>query len=288
MNTIDLHCHTTASDGKYTPTQLVQMAAEMDLRTIAVCDHDSTEGLVEAQTAGAMLGVEVIPSVELSCDVDDGELHMLGYYPDFGDAGFQAELARLRDGRIGRAAGMVRKLTELGYPISFERVRQLAGDGAIGRPHVAQALIEAGHVRNKGEAFDKLIGRNGPAYVERAKLTPADACRLIRGVGGLPVFAHPFIILADGRTLEPLPVDASLPELVEAGLAGIETYYPSYTPGHIERLLRLARRYGLVVTGGSDFHGEGSAGAPLGSIYVPAKCLTALKQAHAAGIAAPG
>ena len=281
MNTIDLHCHTTDSDGKYTPTQLVQMAAEMDLRTIGVCDHDSTEGLAEALAVGASLSVEVVPGVELSCDVEQGELHMLGYYPSFDHAAFQAELARLREGRVGRAEGMVQKLAELGYPISFERVQQLAGDGAIGRPHVAQALIEAGHVRTKGEAFDKLIGRHGPAYVERAKLSPADACRLLRSVGGLPVFAHPFIVTGDGRTLEPLPVEASLPELVDAGLAGIETYYPGYTPGHIERLMRLARRYGLVVTGGSDFHGEGSAGAPLGSIYVPAKCLTALKQAHA-------
>ena len=281
MNTIDLHCHTTASDGKYTPTRLVQMAAEMDLRTIAVCDHDSTEGLAEALAVAARLGVEVVPSVELSCDVSEGELHMLGYYPDYGNATFQAELSRLREGRVGRAEGMVRKLAALGYPIAFERVQQLAGAGSIGRPHVAQALIEAGLVRNKNEAFDKLIGRNGPAYVERAKLSPADACRLVRSVGGLPVFAHPFIIMADGYTKEPLPVDASLPELVESGLAGLETYYPSYTPGHIERLRRLARHYGLIVTGGSDFHGEGSAGAPLGSIYVPAKCLTALKQAHA-------
>jgi hypothetical protein len=287
MNTVDLHCHTTASDGKYTPAQLVQMAAEMDLRTIAICDHDSTEGLAEAMAAGATLGVEVIPGIELSCDVAEGELHMLGYYPDFGNATFQSELVRLREGRVGRAEGMVQKLTELGYPISFARVQQLAGDGAIGRPHVAQALIEAGHVRNKGEAFDKLIGRHGPAYVERAKLLPADACRLLRSVGGLPVFAHPFIVTGDGRTLEPLPVDAALPELVDAGLVGIETYYPSYTPGHIERLLRLARRYGLIVTGGSDFHGEGAAGAPLGGIYVPAKCLTALKQAHSAAVRPP-
>ncbi len=281
MNTIDLHCHTTASDGKYTPTQLVQMAAEMDLRAIGVCDHDSTEGLVEALAVAATLGVEVIPGIELSCDVVEGELHMLGYYLDFANLAFQAELSRLREGRVGRAEGMVQKLTALGYPITFERVKELAGDGAIGRPHVAQALIEAGHVRNKGEAFDKLIGRNGPAYVERAKLSPAEGCRLVRSVGGLPVFAHPFIILADGRTREPLPVEASLPELVDAGLAGIETYYPSYTPGHIDRLLKLARRYGLFVTGGSDFHGEGSAGAPLGSVYVPAKCLAALKQARA-------
>lgn len=280
MNLIDLHCHTTASDGRHSPTELVQMAAEMGLRAIAVCDHDSTQGLDEALAAGRAAGIEVIPSVELSCDVDQGELHMLGYYPDYADSAFQAELSRLREGRVGRAQAMVRKLTALGYPISFQRVQELAGDGAIGRPHVAQALIEARLVQNKGEAFERLIGRNGPAYVERAKLSPADACRMIRRVGGLPVFAHPFIALISGRVLEPMPVEASLPALVEAGLAGLEVYYPNYTPVLIERLLRLARQHGLLVTGGSDFHGEGSAGAALGGVYVPTKCLTALKAAR--------
>jgi len=282
MNTIDLHCHTTASDGRHSPTELVQMAAELGLRAIAVCDHDSTEGLDEALAAGRAAGVEVIPSVELSCDVAEGELHMLGYYADHTDRAFQAELIRLREGRIGRAQAMVRKLNTLGYPITFERVQQLAGDGAIGRPHIAQALIEARLVQNKGEAFERLIGRRGPAYVERAKLSPADACRMIRRVGGLPVFAHPFIALASGRVLEPMPVEASLPALAEAGLAGLEVYYPNFTPVLIERLLRLSRRYGLLVTGGSDFHGEGSAGAALGGVYVPPKCLAALKQAHQA------
>lgn len=280
MNTIDLHCHTTASDGRHSPTELVQMAAELGLRAIAVCDHDSTAGIEEALTAGHAAGIEVIPAIELSCDVAEGELHMLGYYPDYADAAFQAELGRLREGRIGRAQAMVRKLNQLGYPITYERVLELAGDGAIGRPHIAQALVEARLVQNKGEAFERLLSRNGPAYVERAKLLPADACRLLRRVGGLPVFAHPFIALASGRVLEPMPVEASLPSLVEAGLAGLEVYYPNYTPVLIERLLRLSRQYGLIVTGGSDFHGVGSAGASLGGVYVPHKCLTALKAAR--------
>lgn len=280
MNTIDLHCHTTASDGRHSPTELVQMAAEMGLRAIAVCDHDSTEGLDEALAAGRAAGVEVIPSVELSCDVAEGELHILGYFVDYSDAAFQAELSRLREGRVGRAQAMVRKLNALGYAITFDRVQELASDGAIGRPHIAQALIEARLVQNKGEAFERLIGRGGAAYVERAKLSPADGCRLIRRAGGLPVFAHPFIALASGRVLEPMPVEASLPDLAAAGLAGLEVYYPNYTPVLIERLLRLSRQYGLLATGGSDFHGEGVAGAPLGGVYVPPKCLAALKAAH--------
>lgn len=280
MNFIDLHCHTTASDGRHSPTELVRMAAEIGLRTIGVTDHDSTEGVDEALAAGRDLRVEVIPGVELSCDVGEGELHMLGYFPDHHDVRFQAELARLREGRVGRAQAMAERLTELGYPISFERVKELAGEGAIGRPHVAQALVEAGHVQNKGQAFDKLIGRNGPAYVERARLSPPDACRLIRRVGGLPVFAHPFIVTGDSRKLQPVPVEETLPELVAAGLAGLEVYYPYYTPDLIDRLLSYVRRYGLIATGGSDFHGAGIAGAPLGSVYVPAKCVTVLKAAH--------
>ena len=283
MNYIDLHCHTTASDGLLTPAQLVESAAAVGLQTIAVSDHDSTEGLAEALATAERLGVEIIPGVELSCDVPAGELHMLGYFPQYRDPHFQAELLRLRDGRVGRAEGMARRLTDLGYPVSFERIQELAGDGAIGRPHVAQALIEAGHVGSKAEAFDRFIGRNGPAYVERAKLSPVEACQLIRRVGGLPVFAHPLIVLMSGRALEPLPVDESLPELVAAGLAGLEVYYPHYMPVHIDRLLALARRYNLLVTGGSDFHGAGSAGAPLGSIFVPRKCLTALKDARSVG-----
>lgn len=280
MNTVDLHCHTTASDGSLTPTALVRLAADLGLEAIGVADHDSTEGLDEAIAAGRRFGVEVIPAVELSCDVPEGELHVLGYFPDYHNAEFQAELTRLREGRTGRAQAMVRRLAELGYPISFQRVQELAGDGAIGRPHVAQALVEAGYVASKAEAFDRLIGRHGPAYVERAKLSPTDACRLLRRVGGLPVFAHPYIVRPDGGIVEPLPVASSLPELVEAGLAGLEVYYPRYTQAMTATLIALARRYGLLVTGGSDFHGDGNAGAPLGSIYVPPRCLAALKQAH--------
>ncbi|MEA3337851.1 MAG: PHP domain-containing protein [Chloroflexota bacterium] len=280
MNFIDLHCHTTASDGIHSPETLVRLAQEIGLRTIAVTDHDSTEGLARALEAGETYGVEILPGVELSCDVPDGEQHMLGYFVNYRDPAFQAELSRLREGRVGRAEGMAQRLTELGHPVSFERIQELAGDGAIGRPHVAQALVEAGHVDSKAEAFEKLIGRQGPAYVERARLTPVNACRLIRQAGGVPVFAHPYIVTRGGQVIEPAPVEQSLPELVGAGLAGLEVYYPRYSTNLIGKLLRLARQYDLIATGGSDFHGAGVAGAPLGSIYVPAKCLTSLKEAH--------
>lgn len=256
------------------------MAADRALQVIAIADHDTTLGLNEALAAGAESGVEVIPAIELSCDVESGELHMLGYYLNYEDADFQAELQRLRQGRYGRAEAMVRKLSDMGYPIDFDRVQALAAGGTIGRPHVAQALVEASHVNNSREAFERLIGRDGPAYVPRAKLSPAEACRLIRKVGGVPVFAHPYIIDYDRSVLQPLPVAESLPELVKAGLLGLEVYYPSYTTELIGQLLALARQHHLIVTGGSDFHGEGRAGAPLGSVYVPFKCVRQLKDAY--------
>lgn len=280
MNFVDLHCHTTASDGRYSPRALVGLAASLGLRAIGITDHDSTEGLDEALAAGVELKVEIVPGVELSCDVEAGELHMLGYYPDYKDPRLQSELTRLRAGRVGRARAMVQKLTAMGYPISFERVRALAGDGAIGRPHIAQALVEAGHVASKAEAFDRLIGRSGPAYVERARLSPVEAVRLIRQVGGLPVFAHPFVVKEDGSIIELLPIEEALPELIDAGLVGLEVYYPNYTQALTDRLLALARRHNLLVTGGSDFHGAGVAGGSLGSVYVPNRCLTRLKEAH--------
>jgi predicted metal-dependent phosphoesterase TrpH len=280
LNFVDLHCHTTASDGKHAPREVVRMAAERALQVIAIADHDTTDGLAEALAAGVEAAVEVIPAVELSCEVESGELHMLGYYPDYESPAFQAELQRLRQGRHGRAEAMARKLTGMGYPVAFDRIQALAAGGAIGRPHVAQALVEAGHVQNSREAFDRFIGRDGPAYVPRAKLTPAEACRLIRNVGGVPVFAHPFIVVEDRQVLEPLPVAESLPELVEAGLMGLEVYYPGYSTDLIGQLLALARQHHLIVTGGSDFHGEGLAGAPLGSVYVPRKCVRQLKDAY--------
>lgn len=277
---IDLHCHTTASDGTLTPSELVRLAARRGLRAIAITDHDTTAGLDEALAASCDLRIEVIPGVEINTDVPQGEVHILGYYVNWHDAGFQQALARLREGRLARAKRMVRKLADLGVPVSLERVLEIAGPAAVARPHVAQALVEAGHVADTNEAFERYIGRTGPAYAERMKFTPAQAVQLIRSVGGVPVYAHPVIAGFAEPISEPLDLETMLSELCAAGLMGLEAYYAGY-PGYVvDELIGLARKYGLFVTGGSDYHGPGRGHAELGEVDVPRACLTALKRAH--------
>ncbi|MBI2918080.1 MAG: PHP domain-containing protein [Chloroflexi bacterium] len=259
---VDLHLHTTASDGVLTPGQLVTEAARRGLSVIAITDHDSTEGIAEAlETARDYPDLVVIPGVELSTDVPKGEVHVLGYYVDYQDKDFQARLDIMRSSRLDRARHMVEKLRRLGMPIRWDRVLELANGGSVGRPHVAEALLEAGHVGSFQEAFVKYIGRDGPAYAEREKLTPVEAVSLLAKVGSLPVLAHP-------GEMEGLY--SYLSELTGAGLVGIEVYYSGYCPEICERLLKAARRYGLLVTGGSDYHGHGGKGeAELGSLSIP-------------------
>jgi len=264
---IDLHTHSNASDGELAPAELVRLARERGLHAIALTDHDTVAGLDAAIAAGAQLGVEVVPGVELSADVEKAEVHVLGYFMDWRDARFLAMLEKFRDARFGRAEKMVKKLAAAGAPISFARVKELAGDASLGRPHVAQALLEAGHITTIAEAFDKYIGRNGPAYVERFKLEPEDAVALILEAGGVPVLAHPREVV---YFVQPL---------VKAGLLGLEVHYGMYDDATISELAHLARQYGLVATGGSDFHGLHKMGhmSSLGEVNVPAHALEKLK-----------
>jgi len=279
MNAVDLHCHTTASDGALTPAQLVERAARLALKVIAVTDHDSTEGVAAALAAGKLHGVEVIPGVEINTDVPGTEVHVLGYFLDYTDPELCRELARLRDGRVGRAKRMAEKLAEMGAPVRLERILELAGEGAVGRPHVAQALVEAGYAATFEQAFEKYIGRHSPAYVERMKFTPVEACALIRRVGGLPVLAHPVFFDRYGAIKSPFDLDAMLPELIAAGLAGLEVYYPRYDAITIEYLMAVARRYRLLHTGGTDFHGIRANEPDLGGVYVPMKVVRKLRDA---------
>lgn len=268
---IDLHAHTTASDGLLSPEALVQLACDAGVTVLAVADHDSTASVDAAVAAGKRLGVEVIPAVEINTDVDEFEVHVLGYYIDHAQRWFQEFLAELRDGRENRASKMVEKLNDLGIPIDYARVRAMA-EGAVGRPHVARALIEVGAVRTTEEAFQKYIGRAGPAYVERMKVTPEDAVRVILRAGGIPVLAHP------GWGVR----DELLPPLVEAGLEGLEAYYPDHTPAMTAHFLDLAARYHLLVTGGTDFHGgDVATRAGIGSQYVPIEAVEGLKARYA-------
>ena len=215
-NYIDLHTHSTASDGIYSPTELLHRAKAIGLRILALTDHDTTGGVVEAAEAARELDIDFIPGIEINTDVNGGEVHVLGYFPEYERPAFQAVLTILRDARERRGQRMVELLNEQGVNVAWERVREIA-QGAVGRPHVAKALLEAGYVQTIGEAFDKYIGKGCYAYVPRYRLTPDDAVRLIASANGLPVIAHP----VDLPGLDELR--NWLPGLCEAGMVGLET-----------------------------------------------------------------
>ena len=258
----DLHLHTTASDGKLSPAELVKLSVTLKLDVISITDHDTVDGVSPALTASKDYpSLTVIPGVELSTDVPCGEIHMLGYYVDYRDETLGDRLATLRASREGRALKMVNKLGELGMKIDLNRIKELAQGGSVGRPHIAQVLLESGYVTTFKEAFDKYIGRNGPAYAEREKMTPVESIGLIKNAGGLPVLAHP-------ANIEDL--DSILPELKQAGLVGIEVFYTKYTAEIISRLLTLAIRYKLITTGGTDYHHFQDCGEDaIGSVPIP-------------------
>ncbi|MEX2227644.1 MAG: PHP domain-containing protein [Dehalococcoidia bacterium] len=243
----DFHTHSTASDGRLTPTELVDLVAGQGVRYHAITDHDSTEGIAEARRAATKHAkYTLIPGVEMGTDIEGAEVHMLGLYLFPEDDELQALLSKLREGRIARGEGIVRKLAELGVMIEWERVQAIAGEASVGRPHVAQAILEKGYVKSLPEAFDKYIGRNGPAYVERDKMTPVEAVQCIVERGGLACIAHPADLLV---------LDALLPELKAAGMAAMEVYYKDYAPATVERLRIAAETHGLLALGGSDYHG---------------------------------
>lgn len=274
---VDLHLHSTESDGRLSPPELVELAYRRGVRRLALTDHDTTSGLPAALEAGRRLGVEVIPGIELSTDIPGTEVHILGHFLDYEQPAFQETLASFRASRLGRAERMVARLAELGVHISWERVQELAGGASVGRPHVAQALLEAGYVQSIPEAFERYIGRNGPAYVERFKLAPAEAIALIHSVRGLAVLAHP---------LETAGVEAMVPQLVRDGLDGIECYYQGYDRAQVERLVALARAHGLVPTGGSDYHGFPMSGMTEvtnepGSVEIPPEVVDELLERRA-------
>jgi len=266
ISRVDLHLHTTASDGQFSPSELVALALERDLLVIAITDHDTTEGIDEALEAARGTGLEVIPGVEISCDVPHEEVHLLGYYLDHHHPALQGKLRAMRDARLQRAKGMLVRLAALGFPLPWEMVAELAGEGSVGRPHIARAMVKMGYVVSNSEAFDLYIGRNGPAYVERYKISPLDAVSLVKVARGLPVLAHP------------LKVAPFLPELVEGGLVGLEVYYNGYSPEYIRGLADLARKFDLIPTGGSDFHGPGVLDTiGMGGAWVPVESVERLQ-----------
>jgi 3',5'-nucleoside bisphosphate phosphatase len=275
---IDLHLHTNKSDGRLTPTELVQLVHKGGVRRMALTDHDTTEGVDEATEEGRRLGVEVIPGVELGTDSRSGDMHMLGLFLDYHDKTFQETMTRFREGRIARVHTIVSNLAEVGVNISVDRVFEIAGEASVGRPHVAQTLLEAGYIKAMPEAFEKWLAYGGPGDVPRDKLSPEDAIGLIHAVGGLAVVAHPY----EGKNIL-----EQLPGLAAAGLDGVETYYQGYGPDRVGELLALCGKLGILPTGGSDFHGFPLAGHEAvvnypGSVEIPSGVLDDLAARRAA------
>ncbi len=266
---VDLHVHTTASDGQFSPAEIVQLALERGLKAIAVTDHDTIDGVPQALQAATDTPLEVIPGIELSTVDSTTEVHVLGYYVRHDDPGLRDTLTRLRDSRLRRAQHILSKLARLGMPLDWDELQSIAGQAVIGRPHISLAMLERGYVSTVAEAFNLYIGRGRPAYAERYKLLPAEAVRIILQAGGLPVLAHP------------LEVSFLVPALVEAGLLGLEVHYPGYAPEETQFLLGLADRHALIATGGSDFHGpDVLPGHDLGSVLVPHEAVQQLRACH--------
>jgi len=265
VSKVDLHIHSTVSDGQLSPADIVHKAAELGLTIIAIADHDSVDGIAPALVAAqAFPGLKVIPCVEISTDVPDGEVHVLGYFIDYTDHKLEATLCRFRNSREQRAQRMITKLKDFGIHIEWQRVREIAGSGSIGRPHIAQAMLEKGYIAALKEAFTKYISRGAPAYVEREKKTPVEAVELVLRANGLPVLAHPL------TTDDP---EMMVIELKAAGLVGLEAYYNGYTADEINELLSLANKYNLIATGGSDYHGlDTSTETMIGGADVPMEC----------------
>jgi predicted metal-dependent phosphoesterase TrpH len=257
----DLHVHSTASDGRLTPAEVVQEAARRGLKFMSLTDHDTVDGIAPALVAAKSFpGLKLIPGVEISTDIPRGEAHVLGYFIDYTGRELIAKLAQFRNSRLGRARGMVAKLDKLGVHLDWQRIEQIAGSSVMGRPHIARAMLEKGYINSFKQAFTNYIGRDGPAYVEREKITPAEAVALIIKARGVAVLAHPFTVN------EP---EALIIELKAAGLAGIETYYNNYTAEDISRLLTIAKKHNLIATGGSDYHGLDSSETAIGDIDLP-------------------
>lgn len=260
---VDLHTHSSASDGSLSPADLVRLAGATGLRAIALTDHDTQEGVAEAVSAGEEAGVVVVPGTELSLHFDGGGMHLLVLWLEPGTGPLQDRLGSLQTGREGRNQGIVERLTALGMPVSMEEILEEAGGGSVGRPHIAAVMMSKGYVPSIHAAFEEWLGNDRPAYVGRLRIDPEEAIELARQSGAVPVLAHPHTlgITSAGE------MAALLGRLKSAGLIGLEAIYSSYRRHEREGYADLARRFGLIASGGSDFHGRYKPGLDLGSGY---------------------
>ena len=274
---IDLHAHTSASDGTLSPAELVALAKEQGIEAIALTDHDTIEGLSEALEAGERLGVEVIPGVELSVEYAPGTMHILGLLIDPENESLNKSLMELQYSRSTRNPKIIEKLNELGMTITMEEVDKISGGGQVGRPHIAAALVKNGHVNNTQEAFDKYLKKGAVAYYERNRLSREEAVNIIHDAGGLLILAHPGTLGVNGSDLENL-----LSKLKAAGFDGIEVFYNNHSQVEEDRLMKIADKLDFIISGGTDFHGENKPSIKLGVGYgnmaIPYEVLQEMKQ----------
>ncbi len=269
---VDLHVHTTASDGMYGPARVVELAEEAGVAAVAITDHDTLAGLEAAAARGRELGVEVVPGVELTSYAGHREVHIVGLFVDASKTQAARRVESLRTARRGRMLRMIEKLAGLGVDIDPEEVMAESRGGAVGRPHLAAVVVRRGFASNESEVFEKYLGNDGPAYVKKEEIPPEEAIALVRELGGVAVFAHP------GASR----LDETLGRLKAAGLEALEVWHPKHGRAQADHYARLAKKRGLLVSGGSDFHGPGRSETPIGTPEVEYSVLEALRERHAA------
>ncbi|MEO0113758.1 MAG: PHP domain-containing protein [candidate division WOR-3 bacterium] len=263
----DLHIHTIFSDGLYSPEEVVRKAKELGFSAIGIADHDAVTGIGKAIKEGEKLGIEVIPACEFSCLMEDKDVHILGYLLDYQNPSLESFLKKVQDKRIERAEKIIGNLSKQGIKIKLERVLEIAKNGSVGRPHIAQALLEEGYVSTIEEAFMKFIGYHSPAYVPKMEISPEEALKIIRDFKGIPVLAHP-VSYDFEKIIFPL---------IKLGILGIEVYHPDHTEYHINYFSEIAKKYNLLITGGSDCHGGRKGKLFMGEIKLPYFHLERLK-----------
>lgn len=280
MSRLDLHLHTTHSDGSFTPAEVIELAHKAGVTALAITDHDITTGIPEAIATGLQLGIEIIPGIEISSIFGDSELHILGYFLDWHDPKLSEQLSTLRESRHRRNPKIIERLQESGIDITYDEVRALAGTDSVGRPHIARVLMDKKVVGSAKEAFDRFLANGKPAYVPRDLPSPAEAIQWIKSAKGLAVLAHPTWVKTTEGTLTDL-----VRQLKADGLDGVEVHYSTHTARQTREYLSLAKQLGLLITGGSDFHGitkpDIEVGIGKGTLHIPDSLLPKLKDAAA-------
>jgi predicted metal-dependent phosphoesterase TrpH len=271
---IDLHIHSSASDGSLTPFEILQLAQKLNLGAIAITDHDSLEGSKEAFRAGIPSSIKFLSDVEISAAYPpffsrSGSMHLLGYAIRLDDSDLNQILNKLRQARKNRNPEILKRLEKLGYSLTLDEIRKVAGEGQLGRPHIARAMVQKGYVATMDEAFDNFLGTDKPAYVNKYRIEFIQAVEAITGAGGIPVLAHPGLLGIDNEST----LKQFIGNLRDIGIRGIEVYYPEHTTRQMKTYAELARRFDLLITGGTDFHGKMmpkiKMGSGMGNLFVP-------------------